>query len=65
MLKLMRLPEVRNVVGLSKSEIYRQINFGTFPEPISIGARSVAWTEASVQEWIQSKVDASTPLRTH
>jgi len=41
--RLLRLPEVRQRVGLSRSEIYRRIRRGEFPTPISLGPKTSAW----------------------
>jgi prophage regulatory protein len=57
--RLLRLKEVLKLVGLSKSEIYRLISLNRFPTPIHIGDRAVAFTESSIEEWIQSKIDIS------
>ncbi|MCL4671257.1 helix-turn-helix transcriptional regulator [Burkholderia pseudomallei] len=42
-------------VGLSKSEIYRRIQAGTFPKPIPLGARAVGWLESDVNTWIDTQ----------
>jgi len=39
--KLLRLPDVKAVTGLSKSTIYAKIADGTFPKQISLGPRIV------------------------
>lgn len=51
---LLRLPSVAKQIGLSKSEIYRRIKAGTFPQPLKLGARAVAWPAASVEAWVNS-----------
>lgn len=51
---LMRLPSVKNQTGLSKSEIYRRMNLGTFPKPLKLGERVVAWPAVSIDAWIRS-----------
>lgn len=53
---LLRLPSVEAQTGLSKSELYRRIKAGTFPKPLKLGARCVAWPAASVDAWVQSLV---------
>lgn len=30
---------------------------GTFPRTVSIGARSVAWLESEIDEWLQERLD--------
>lgn len=54
--RLLRLNEVKQRTGLSKSSIYNQIADGTFPEPVPIGARAVAWVEAEIEEWINNRI---------
>ena len=55
--RLIRLQEVLERVPLSRTSIYNWINAGTFPRPIKIGPRSVAWLESAVDEWIANKVN--------
>lgn len=50
--KLMRLPAVMDSVGLSRSTIYARIGTGTFPAPINIGGRAVAWRQSEIEAWI-------------
>lgn len=54
--RLLRLNEVKQRTGLSKSSIYNQITDGTFPEPVQIGARAVAWVEDEIEEWINNRI---------
>jgi len=58
-LRLLRLPEVKQMTGLSKSSIYLRIASGTFPKQILLGPRVVAWSEHAVKTWIQSQIDAA------
>ena len=54
--RLMRRPEVLNITGLeSNSTLYYLINKGTFPAPVKLSARSVAWRESEVIDWIDSR----------
>ena len=59
MLRLIRLPEVMNRVGLSPSTIYRYIQQGKFPTQINLGSRCVVWNSEEIDAWIQEKVDQS------
>jgi prophage regulatory protein len=54
--QLLRLPSVENKTGLSKSEIYRRIKAGTFPVPIKLGARAVAWPAATIDAWVSDLI---------
>ena len=53
---LLRLPSVEAQTGLSKSEIYRRIKAGTFPQPLKLGARAVAWPAAQIDAWVKSLI---------
>jgi prophage regulatory protein len=52
--KLIKLPEVINLTGKSRSSIYAAIRDGAFPAPKKIGARAVAWTTESIRNWQES-----------
>ena len=49
--RLMRLPEVIQLTGVSRSTIYRWMANGEFPKQISLGANTVAWLETDVGDW--------------
>ena len=57
--KLLRLPEVKESTGLSKSSIYARISEGTFPKQIPLGPRLVVWVETDIQNWIAEQVSAA------
>ena len=57
--KIMRLPQVMKDTGLARSTIYKKITENTFPKQISLGAKSVGWVEADVQEWIEKRIRES------
>ena len=52
--RLLRLPSVLAKVAMSRTELHRRITAGTFPKPLKLGMRTVAWTEASIDDWIKS-----------
>ena len=53
---IIRLPEVLNRTGLGRSTVYLKIANGTFPKPISLGARAVGWLESDVTNWVLEQV---------
>lgn len=53
---MMRLPEVLAVTGLSRSTVYSMAKAGTFPNPVKLGARAVAWPSHLVQQWLADRV---------
>jgi prophage regulatory protein len=57
--KLLRLPQVKTITGLSKSTIYARIAEGTFPKQIPLGPRLVVWVESDIQNWIAEQVSAA------
>jgi prophage regulatory protein len=57
--KLMKLPDVLTRVAISRSKLYAKVKEGTFPAPISLGARAVAWVEQEVEDWIAALVAKS------
>jgi len=55
---LIRLQEVLKRVPYSRSTIYLKVARGEFPQPVSLGARAVAWVQADVDAWIDRRIDA-------
>lgn len=55
--RLIRLPEVRAMVGLGTTSIYDKIKKGDFPKQVKLGRLS-GWVEAEVQEWISQQIGA-------
>ncbi|WP_295994048.1 AlpA family transcriptional regulator [Rugamonas sp.] len=53
---LLRLSSVEAKVGLKKSEIYRRVKLGTFPAPIKLGARAVAWPMDALDAWVKALI---------
>ena len=62
--RLLRLGEVKHLVGLGRSAIYDQIKRGQFPPPVHIGARAVAWASDQITAWIDSRIALSWPATT-
>jgi prophage regulatory protein len=56
---ILRLPAVKARTGLSRSTIYLRVSEGSFPRPLSLGARSVGWLESDVEGWITEKIARS------
>ncbi len=56
---ILRFPDVKRSTGLSHSKIYLRIARGTFPKPVSLGARAVGWLEAEVQQWLEQRIKES------
>ena len=52
---LLRLMKVEEITGLKKSAIYARIKAKTFPIPVRLGAKAVAWRSDEIQEWINDR----------
>lgn len=57
--RILRLPAVKDLVGLSRSSIYQRVADGVFPRPIALGGRAVGWIDAEVDDWVARKIEAS------
>lgn len=57
--RLIRLHDVRHQTGIGRSAIYQRIKDGSFPAPIKIGARAVAWLSTDIDAWIEQQIAAS------
>lgn len=63
--RVLRLKQVLDRVGLSRSTIYDRMNPASprydrsFPKPMKIGSSAVGWLESSINTWIESLVDSS------
>ncbi len=55
-MKFIKLREVMNLTGLGRTSIYNYMAINQFPKTVSLGARSVAWIESEIQDWIAEKV---------
>ena len=58
-MKILRLPEVKEITGLSRSTIYLRMSEGTFPKHISLGARAVGWLKSEVNTWMEERINES------
>lgn len=57
--RLLRLPEVMRLTGLSRTTIYRLMKMNRFPDRVLIGARAVAWRETDILAWLEERPVAS------
>lgn len=54
--RLLRLPEVTRATGLGRSAIYERVAAGAFPKPVALTAKSRAWVEAEVADWVRERI---------
>jgi prophage regulatory protein len=58
-MKILRLKNVLNKTGDSRSGLYLKVSKGVFPKPIKLSARSVGWLESEVDNWIDQRIEAT------
>lgn len=56
MAKLLRLPEVIERTGLSRSTIYQMLDLGTFPKPAKLNLRVNGWSDDEIGKWISNRL---------
>lgn len=56
---ILRLPQLRAQINLSKSSIYKMVADGTFPAPVKLGKRAVGWLAAEIENWVTTRIAAS------
>ncbi len=54
--KFLRLPEVISRIGFRRTAIYQKIAEGTFPAPVKLGPRAVAWVSEEIEKWMDARV---------
>ena len=63
--QLLKLSEVKQMVGLASSTIYRKVGGGEFPAPLQLGPRTVRWRRGELETWLaglQPIVSTSKPV---
>lgn len=56
--RILRLPAVIGITGLSRSSIYSFIGSGDFPPPVRLSQNCVGWIEDEVARWVVEKIAA-------
>jgi prophage regulatory protein len=61
--KILRLPQVEEATGESRSTIYKRISEGRFPRPVKLGAKSVGWVEDGIAAYNEARIAARDAAR--
>jgi prophage regulatory protein len=56
--RLLRVPEVCKMTGLSRQTIWRLQRAGKFPRRVLISRKAIGWYESDVREWIIGRARA-------
>ena len=57
--RFLRIREVLSITGLSRASLYVMVKNDSFPAPVRLGARSVAWRASHVQAWMDTRPEAT------
>ena len=58
-MRILRLPQVLQLIGVSRSTLYEMRKRGEFPQPDRVGARAVGWPRWVVTSWLEARPTAS------
>ena len=54
--KIQRRPEVLELLQISRSTLYKKIEQGLWPKPISLGLRAVAWLSTENEQVLAAMI---------
>ena len=54
----LRIQAVIHITGLSRSTLYRLIADDSFPRPVRLGPRAVAWRRSDIDAWGEARSTA-------
>ena len=57
LVRVVRLPQVCELTGLSRSMIYQLEANERFPRRVKLSERAVGWVESEVQKWISDRMN--------
>jgi len=56
--RFLRLNQVVEKTGISRSTVYLYLKQGRFPEPVHLSERLVAWVESEIDNWMKERIAA-------
>jgi prophage regulatory protein len=54
--RILRLSDVVDATGESRSTIYKRISEGEFPRPVKLGTKSVGWVEDEIAAYNEARI---------
>jgi prophage regulatory protein len=57
--EMLRIAQVKKIIGLSRSTIYSLISQGSFPRQVNLGPKAVAWISSEIQTWVAARITQS------
>lgn len=56
--RLITVSDTLKRVSLSRSEIYRRMKLGVFPQRVRLGPKRVAFLESEIDAWMEERIQA-------
>ena len=53
--RIIRFPELKEIIGLSRARIYQMMEEQTFPRQIKLSARAIGWREKDIEKWLEER----------
>ncbi|MBQ0824367.1 AlpA family phage regulatory protein [Microvirga sp. HBU67558] len=53
--RIVRWPEVRQQIGLSRTTVWRKIREQDFPAPVRLTNHSIGWRQSDLDGWLASR----------
>jgi len=53
--RILRMREVIQRIGLSRSTIYKLMENDKFPRPMKLGSQAIGWRDSDIETWIASR----------
>ena len=59
--RILRLPQVLELTGLSRISIWRMQKAGRFPKCFRLGDRAVGWKQSEIEVWMENLERGNAP----
>lgn len=53
--RILRMREVIQRIGLSRSTIYKLMENNEFPRPMKLGSQAIGWRDTDIEAWIENR----------
>ena len=53
--RILRMREVIQRIGLSRSTIYKLMGNHEFPRPLKLGSQAIGWRDSDIEAWIADR----------
>ena len=53
--RIVRMRELKQLIGSSNATIYRYIKRNEFPKPVQISANCVGWRLSAIEDWLKAR----------